>query len=165
MFYFSESSKCFRDLRDRFPRSRKIKGRRKSRKNIFLRTTKFLETPGSGTLHNVQGIGVKRVAPTTVQYCARDLASDCQYHGRQQEAPWITRTRLLYSTKASQRRDERPQDAWSHHRCCGHSGDRHVKRYSHHARFRDQEEYQREESSPRLGGSLRRPRRARPRLF
>ena len=57
------------------------------------------------------------------------------------------------------------QDTWSHHRCCGRSGGRHVKRYSHHARFRYQEGHQREESSPRLGGALQRPRRTRPRLF
>ena len=49
---------------------------------------------------------------------------------------------------------------------CGRSDIRHVKRHTHHARFRYQEEHQREEeSSPRLGGSLRRSRRARPRLF
>ena len=84
---------------------------------------------------------------------------------RQQEAPRIARTRLLYSAKASQRRDKRPQHACSHDRCCGRSGIRHVKRHTHHARFRYQEEHQREESSPRPGGSLRRPRRARPRLF
>ena len=70
------------------------------------------------------------MAPTAVQYWARDLASDYQYHGRQQEASRIARIRLLYSEKASQRRDERPQDASSHHRCCGPSGDRHVKRCS-----------------------------------
>ena len=38
---------------------------------------------------------------------------------------------------------------------CGRSGIHHVKRHTHHARFRYQEEHQREESSPRLGGSLR----------
>ena len=111
------------------------------------------------------GPGVKRVAPTAVQYWARDLASDYRYHGRQQEVPRIARTRLLYSAKASQRRDKRPQDACSHDRCCGRSGIRHVKRHTHHACFQHQEEHQREESSARLGGSLRRARRARPRLF
>ena len=59
------------------------------------------------------------MAPTAMQYWARNLASDYQYHGRQQEASPIARTRLLYSAKASPRRDERPQDVWSHHRCCG----------------------------------------------
>ena len=53
----------------------------------------------------------------------------------------------------------------SHDRCCGRSGIRHVKRHTHHARFRHQEEHQREEPSPRLGGSLRRPRRAGPDCF
>ena len=53
----------------------------------------------------VQGTCVKRVAPTAVQYWARDLASDFRYHGRQQEAPRIARTRLLCSAKASQRRE------------------------------------------------------------
>ena len=124
-----------------------------------------LETSGSGTQQIIQRTGVKRVAPTAVQYWARDLASDYQYHGRQQEAPRIARTRPLYSAKASQRRDERPQDASSHHRCCGRRGGPNVKRYSHHARFRYQEKHQQDESSPRLGGSLRRPRRARSRLF
>ena len=86
------------------------------------RTRNFLEKSGSGTQYIVEGIS-----------WARGLASDYQYHGREQETPWITRTRLLYSAKAIQRRDERPQDAWSHHRCCGRSGGRHVKRYSYHA--------------------------------
>ena len=36
---------------------------------------------------------------------------------------------------------------------------------THYVRFRYQEGHQREESSPRPGGVLRRPRRARPRLF
>ena len=40
-----------------------------------------------------------------MQYWARDLASDYRYRGRQQKAPRIARTRLLYSAKASQRRD------------------------------------------------------------
>ena len=33
VFYFPENSKYFRDLRDRFSRSRKIEDRHKSRKN------------------------------------------------------------------------------------------------------------------------------------
>ncbi|CAM9213006.1 unnamed protein product, partial [Ascophyllum nodosum] len=80
------------------------------------------ETPGNigqRTHQIVQGTGIKRVAPTVVQYWARDFASDYRYHGRQQEAPRIARTRLLYSAKASQRRDKRPQDACSYDRCCG----------------------------------------------
>ena len=36
------------------------------------------------------------MAPTAVQYWARDLASDYQYHELQQEASRIARTRLLY---------------------------------------------------------------------
>ena len=99
----------------------------------FPRTMNFLETSGSATQYTIQGTGVERVTSTAERYCAMDLASDYQYHGRQQEAPRIARTRLLYSAKASQRRDERPQDAWSHHRCCGRCGGRHFKRYSHHA--------------------------------
>ena len=51
------------------------------------------------------------MAPTSVQYWARNLASDYRYHGRLQEAPQIARTRLLYTAKASQRRDKRSQDA------------------------------------------------------
>ena len=87
------------------------------------RVRNFLETSGSGTQYTIQGTGVKRVTSTAAErYWARDLASDYQYHGRQQEAPRIARTRLLYSAEASKRRDERPQDAWSHHRCCGRSG-------------------------------------------
>ena len=49
------------------------------------------------------------MAPTAVQYWARDLTSDYRYHGRQQEAPGIAWTRLLYSAKASQRQDNRSQ--------------------------------------------------------
>ena len=59
----------------------------------FSRARKFLETSGSGTQNTIQGTGVKRVTPTAERYCARDLASDYQYHGRQQEAPRIARTR------------------------------------------------------------------------
>ena len=99
----------------------------------FPRTRNFLETSGSGTQYTIQGTGVKRVASTAERYWVRDLANDYQYHGRQQEAPRIARTRLLYSAKANQRRDERPQNAWSHHRCCGRSDGRHVKRHSQHA--------------------------------
>ena len=89
----------------------------------FSRVRNFLETSGSGTQYTIQGTGVKRVTSTAAErYWARDLASDYQHHGRQQEAPRIARTRLLYSAKAIQPRDERPQDAWSHHRCCGCSG-------------------------------------------
>ena len=89
----------------------------------YPRARNFPETSGSGTQYTIQGTGVKRVASTAAErYWARDLASDYQYHGRQQEAPRIARTRLLYSAKAIQRRDERPQDAWSLHRCCGRSG-------------------------------------------
>ena len=68
VFYFSENSEYIRDLRDRFPRSRKIKDRRKFRQKIFLGTMNFLETSGSGTQQIVQGIGVKRVATAAVQY-------------------------------------------------------------------------------------------------
>ena len=81
-----------------FPRSRKLiskisenKGPPKiSEKLYFLdlgisqtRSRNFLDTPGNigqRTHQIVQGTGVKRVAPTTVQYWARDLASDHQYH-------------------------------------------------------------------------------------
>ena len=37
-------------------------------KNIFLRTMNFLETSGSGTQQIVQGTGIRRVAPTAMQY-------------------------------------------------------------------------------------------------
>ena len=96
VFYFSENSEWFRDLRVYFLRFRKIKGRRKSRTNSNSENYEIPRNIGQRKTSDRPGHrGVKCVAPKAVQYRARDLVNDDQYHGRQQEAPRIVRTRLL----------------------------------------------------------------------
>ena len=106
--------KCF--ILGMVPRSRKIKGRRKCGKTSNSQNHENSRNIGHRNRtdhpeHRCQACGTKRSA-----ILGQDFASDYQYHGRQQEAPRIAQTRLLYSAKASQRRDERPQDASSNHR-------------------------------------------------
>ena len=116
------------------PRSQKLKGRRKCGKNSnSQKTTKFLETSGSGTEQIVQGTCVKRVTPTAVQYWARIAPVTISTMDDSRKRPGSLGL-------ASSTRRKRANNEMNAHRMlraitavnsCGLSrGGRHVKRYS-----------------------------------
>ena len=125
MFYFSENSEWFPDL-----------GKLRAAENVgkiqILTTTKILETSGSGTEQTVQGTGVKRVAPIAVQYWARISRVTISTMDDSRERPGSLG--LASSTRRRRTNNEmnahRMLRAITAANSCGHSGGRHVKRYS-----------------------------------
>ena len=115
------------------PRSRKLKGRRKcGKKSNSQKTTKFLETSGSGTEQIVQGTCVKRVTRTAVQYWARIAPVTISTMDDSRKHPGSLG--LASSTRRRRANNEmnahRVLRAITAANSCGHSGGRHVKRYS-----------------------------------
>ena len=98
----------------------------------ILTTTKILETSGSGTEQIVQGTGVKRVAPTAVQYWARISTVTISTMDDSRERPGSLG--LASSTRRRRANNEmnahRMLRAITAANSCGHSGGRYVKRYS-----------------------------------